>query len=167
MFMMSRKIQSDAIYLFSSVRKRTCGSGPRTYKIAVHVLCFVTEGEGVIRLDGVLCKIRPFELYLLVPGMVVELPHQSEALNITAFFSAADSAEGKWNGNRQSVCIFVGRLSSRPDSDCAAPANSSVNFAYAGQQPEQSGQGPAAASAAVGTVDPPLDQKQACGGYPQ
>ncbi|WP_028561817.1 helix-turn-helix domain-containing protein [Paenibacillus pinihumi] len=84
--MMSRKIQSDAIYLFSSVRKRTCGSGPRTYKIAVHVLCFVTEGEGVIRLDGVLCKIRPFELYLLVPGMVVELPHQSEGFEYYGLF---------------------------------------------------------------------------------
>ncbi|MBJ6362972.1 AraC family transcriptional regulator [Paenibacillus sp. GCM10012307] len=74
---MTSRLQSG-IYLFSSVRKRTCGGGARTFRVTVHVLCFVTEGEGVIRLDGVLSKIRPMELYLLVPGMVVELPHQSD-----------------------------------------------------------------------------------------
>ncbi|GBF76051.1 hypothetical protein PA598K_04491 [Paenibacillus sp. 598K] len=37
------------------------------------------EGEGVILLDGALQKLRPFQLYLLVPGMIVEFPEQGGA----------------------------------------------------------------------------------------
>ncbi|MFK4302867.1 AraC-like DNA-binding protein [Paenibacillus sp. RC254] len=45
-------------------------------RVSVFILCFITEGEGVIVLDGTLQKVRPLQLYLLVPGMIVEFPEQ-------------------------------------------------------------------------------------------
>jgi len=41
------------------------------------MLCFVTEGEGIAVVDGSVCRIRPFQLYLLVPGMTVEFLEQA------------------------------------------------------------------------------------------
>ncbi|MGO4184299.1 helix-turn-helix domain-containing protein [Paenibacillus sp. TAF43_2] len=77
--MMPHSTLTHSLYLFSSVRKRrfTGKRGIRTYRIPVYLICFITEGEGVILLDGTLCRTRPFELFLLVPGMVVEISEQS------------------------------------------------------------------------------------------
>ncbi|MCR8656864.1 helix-turn-helix domain-containing protein [Paenibacillus endoradicis] len=40
----------------------------------VYLLCFITEGEEIVVIDGTLKKIRPFQLYMLTPGMIVEFP---------------------------------------------------------------------------------------------
>ncbi|OXM14650.1 AraC family transcriptional regulator [Paenibacillus herberti] len=73
----SREVSS--LYMFSSVRKRSfpAAIGRKAYRIPVHMLCLVTEGEGILLLDGVLCRIYPLQLYLLVPGMMIEVPEQS------------------------------------------------------------------------------------------
>lgn len=64
------------IYRLSSVRKRRFPKqrGAGQVKIPAYILCFILEGEGVILLDGALQKIKPFQVYLLVPGMIVEFP---------------------------------------------------------------------------------------------
>lgn len=69
------------IYRLSSVRKRRFPKqrGAGQVKIPAYLLCFIVEGEGVILLDGALQKIRPFQIYLLVPGMIVEFPEQGSA----------------------------------------------------------------------------------------
>ncbi|MFF2481383.1 helix-turn-helix domain-containing protein [Paenibacillus sp. NPDC058071] len=69
---------SSIIYLLSSVHKRKLTGSPHARKIqlSAYLLCFVTEGEGVVVLDGAVHRIRPFQLYLLVPGMTVEFPEQ-------------------------------------------------------------------------------------------
>ncbi|GKU76209.1 helix-turn-helix domain-containing protein [Paenibacillus sp. L3-i20] len=79
---------TQSLYLFSSVRKRKFAgkSGVRMYRIPVYLLCFITEGEGIVLLDGMLCNIRPFELYLLVPGMVVEVSERSDGFKYYGVF---------------------------------------------------------------------------------
>ncbi|WP_188889430.1 helix-turn-helix domain-containing protein [Paenibacillus radicis (ex Gao et al. 2016)] len=88
--MLSHVSQTHAhsLYLFSSVRKRrfTGRSGVRTYRIPAYVLCFITEGEGVVLMDGMLCDIKPFELYLLVPGMIVELSERTGGFSYYGVF---------------------------------------------------------------------------------
>ncbi|MHA7966924.1 helix-turn-helix domain-containing protein [Paenibacillus sp. CAU 1782] len=85
---MEMKVGSlGTVYLLSSVRSRKIRGGEaRSWRIGVHVLIFITEGEAVARLDGALCKIRPLGLYLLVPGMIVEFPEQVNGFSYYAVF---------------------------------------------------------------------------------
>lgn len=71
--------EAQQIYLLSSVRKRRFPKrgGAGKLRIPAYILCFIIEGEGVIVLDGALQKVRPFQLYLLVPGMIVDIPEQA------------------------------------------------------------------------------------------
>jgi len=80
--------QTHSVYLFSSVRKRRFASKPRTrkFRIPVYLLCFITEGEGVVLIDSMLHEIRPFELYLLVPGMIVEISERSGTFDYYGVF---------------------------------------------------------------------------------
>jgi len=52
----------------------------------VYLLCFIIEGEGVALIDGALFKISPFELYLLVPGMILEFPEQCNGFEYFGVF---------------------------------------------------------------------------------
>ncbi|GAB6989784.1 AraC family transcriptional regulator [Paenibacillus pini] len=77
--MLSHLSKADSVYLLSSIRKRKF---PKTckaiqVKLPAYIICFITEGEGVIVIDGSLEKIRPFQLYLFVPGMILEFPEES------------------------------------------------------------------------------------------
>ncbi|SDC17022.1 AraC-type DNA-binding protein [Paenibacillus sp. UNCCL117] len=79
--------QENITYLLSSVRKRTFSKrGVRHIRIPAYILCFITEGEGVIVLDGELHKVRPFQLYLLAPGMHMEVPEQYGEFDYYAVF---------------------------------------------------------------------------------
>ncbi|RAJ00792.1 AraC-like protein [Paenibacillus pabuli] len=77
-FMSSYVNEANLIYLLSSVRKRKfpMTRQAKHVRVPVYILCFITEGEGVVVLDGALQKVRPLQLYLLVPGMIVEFPEQ-------------------------------------------------------------------------------------------
>lgn len=52
----------------------------------MYILCFITQGEGVVLIDGVLRRIRPFELYLLVPGMILEIPELCDTFEYYGIF---------------------------------------------------------------------------------
>ncbi|OBZ12304.1 helix-turn-helix domain-containing protein [Bacillus sp. FJAT-26390] len=98
--MMPHSTHTHSLYLFSSVRKRSFAGKPgiRAYRIPVYLLCFITEGEGVVLIDGALCRIRPFELFLLVPGMVVEISEQSGGFAYYGvFFQPLTLVKGKGN----------------------------------------------------------------------
>ncbi|MBP1999972.1 AraC-like DNA-binding protein [Paenibacillus shirakamiensis] len=71
--------ETHSIYLLSSVRMRKYPKTGQAVRlnISVHMLCYVMEGEGFMVLDGSLQKIRPLQLYLLVPGMILEFPEHS------------------------------------------------------------------------------------------
>ncbi|QJD82972.1 AraC family transcriptional regulator [Cohnella herbarum] len=86
--MPSPLFENDTLFLFSSVRKRIFPNktGVYSYRIPVHLFCFITKGEGVALIDGALFKIRPFELYLLVPGMIVEFPEQGKGYEYLGVF---------------------------------------------------------------------------------
>lgn len=96
--MLSPSSETHPIFLLSSVRKRKIlnNSTTRSYRVYVHLLCFITKGEGVALIDGMLCKIRPFELYLLVPGMVIEFSEQREDFEyFGVFFEPISLAKSK------------------------------------------------------------------------
>lgn len=79
-----RNGNADAvIYLLSSVHKRklSAASKPRNIRVAVYLLCFVTDGEGIVVLNGTVHRIQPFQLYLLVPGMRLQLPEQNSVFH--------------------------------------------------------------------------------------
>lgn len=79
--------QENVTYLLSSVRKRTLSKRKvRHIRIPAYILCFITAGEGVIVLDGILQRVRPFQLYLLASGMHIEVPAQHGEFNYYAFF---------------------------------------------------------------------------------
>ncbi len=86
LFMPSYANETHHIYLLSSVRKRKLTETRKTnhVRVSVYVLCFVTAGEGIVVLDGALRKIRPFQLYLLVPGMTIELPEHAVSIEFYA-----------------------------------------------------------------------------------
>lgn len=84
--MISQLNEAQHMYLLSWVSKRKL---PRSgwsgqIRISAYLLGFVVEGEGVILLDGVLHKIKPFQLYLLVPGMVLDIPEGSGSFDYYA-----------------------------------------------------------------------------------
>ncbi|WP_139990510.1 helix-turn-helix domain-containing protein [Paenibacillus paridis] len=78
--------KTDTVYMFSSVHKRKLPSWPstRTYKIPAYILCFVTKGEGALLVNQSICRIEPFELYLLVPGMTIETSGQAAGIEYYA-----------------------------------------------------------------------------------
>lgn len=98
-----------SLYLFSSVRKRRFTGKPRNriFRIPVYLLCFITDGEGVVLIDGMLCKVRPFELYLLVPGMIVEMPEHSNVFKYYGvFFQPLTLTKAKGNMGISSSIVF-------------------------------------------------------------
>ncbi len=78
--------KTDTVYMFSSVHKRKLPilRSTRTYKVPAYILCFVTKGEGVLLLNQSICRIEPFELYLLVPGMTIETSSQAVGIEYYA-----------------------------------------------------------------------------------
>lgn len=85
-----RSSKTNQLYLFSYIRKRKfpVHQGAGSYRIGVHVLCFILEGEASLLIDGLLCRIRPFELYLLVPGMIVDIPDRCSTITYYGLFSS-------------------------------------------------------------------------------
>ncbi|WP_341278625.1 helix-turn-helix domain-containing protein [Paenibacillus sp. FSL H8-0537] len=83
-----RSSKTNQLYLFSYIRKRKfpVHQGAGSYRIGVHVLCFILEGEASLLIDGLLCRIRPFELYLLVPGMIVDIPDRCSTITYYGLF---------------------------------------------------------------------------------
>ncbi|MEK8130122.1 AraC family transcriptional regulator [Paenibacillus filicis] len=84
--MASHGKEPNIVYLFSSVRRRTFADTPeaRTYRVPVYMLCLITKGEMVLLLDGEVRRIRPLELYMLVPGMRIEAPAKCGPIEYTA-----------------------------------------------------------------------------------
>ncbi|WP_159884204.1 AraC family transcriptional regulator [Paenibacillus puerhi] len=84
--MSSSHREVDSIYMFSSVRRRTFPHTPeaRVYRVPVYMLCLITKGEAVLLLDGEVRRIRPLELYVLVPGMMIETTAQCGPIQVAA-----------------------------------------------------------------------------------
>ncbi|REK77707.1 helix-turn-helix domain-containing protein [Paenibacillus paeoniae] len=74
---------SALVYFLSTAHKRNITGAllARRIRISAYLLCFVTEGEGVAVLGGAVHRIRPFQLYLLVPGMMVEFLEQAGTIH--------------------------------------------------------------------------------------
>jgi AraC-like DNA-binding protein len=103
------------IFLFSSIRKRRFPAAAHKgrFRIPVHVLCLITEGEGILLIDGVLSKIYPLQLYLFKPGTTIELPDQCSGFTyFGAFFEplALIKANGLPSVQKDDQAI-AGRLS--------------------------------------------------------
>lgn len=67
--------KGHTLFLLSSVRKRRFPRlNAKSYRVPVYIICMVVEGEGVVLMNGSPLKICPFEMYLFVPGTILEMP---------------------------------------------------------------------------------------------